>query len=130
MAAPPLPGRPGAGAPRRRRSRFTIGRRIVKLGPKIATTPRVGETRKEHIPMFGFASAIAVTLLGLGDEAGRIEPGHSHNPVYAEVLGEGLKADGTTFKLPEPRLRDGQAAEAQRAALREVAGSDQRLDEL
>jgi hypothetical protein len=80
--------------------------------------------------MFGFASAIAVTLLGLSDEAGRIEPGHSHNPVYAGVLGDGLRADGTTFKLPEPRLRDGQPAEAQRAALREVAGSDQRLDEL
>ena len=33
-------------------------------------------------------------------------------------------------KLPEPRIRDGQAAEAQRAALREVAGSDQRLEEM
>jgi hypothetical protein len=33
-------------------------------------------------------------------------------------------------KLPEPRLRDGQAAEAQRAAMRELAGSDPRLDEL
>ena len=41
-----------------------------------------------------------------------------------------MKADGAAVKLPEPRLRDGQAAEAQRAALREVAGSDQRLEEM
>ena len=34
------------------------------------------------------------------------------------------------MKLPEPRIRDGQSAEEQRAALREVAGSDQRLEEM
>ena len=43
---------------------------------------------------------------------------------------DGLKANGATVKLPEPRLRDGQDAEAQRAALREVAGSDEKLDEM
>ena len=51
-------------------------------------------------------------------------------PVYVGVLDEGLKANGATVKLPEPRLRDGQAADVQRAALREVAGSDQKLEEL
>src|SRR5262249_38096118 len=34
------------------------------------------------------------------------------------------------FRLPEPRVRDDQAGDAQRTALKEVAGSDQRLEEL
>ena len=50
--------------------------------------------------------------------------------MYVGVLEQGLEANGATVKLPEPRLRDGQAADVQRAALREVAGSDQKLDEL
>ena len=60
-----------------------------------------------------------------------IEPGHAgERRVLCEVLENGLKANGATVKLPAPRIRDGQAAEAQRAALREVAGSDQRLEEM
>jgi hypothetical protein len=68
--------------------------------------------------------------MGLSDEVAQIEPGHAQNSVYAGVLGEGLKINGATVKLPGPRLGDGQSAEAQRDALREVAGSDLRLDEL
>jgi hypothetical protein len=80
--------------------------------------------------MYGVVGAIVMAMMGLSDEAAHIEPGHARNSVYIEVLKDGLKADGATVKLPEPRLRDGQAAEAQRAALREVAGTDQKLDEL
>ena len=80
--------------------------------------------------MFAVVGAIVMATTGLGDEAAQVEPGHAQNSVYAGVLGEGLKANGAAVKLPGPRLRDGQSAEAQRTALREVAGSDQRLDEL
>jgi hypothetical protein len=80
--------------------------------------------------MFSVATAIVMAAIGLRDEGPQVEPGHARNSVYLTVLGEGLKAGGASVKLPEPRLRDGQAAEAQRAALREVAGSDQKLEEL
>jgi hypothetical protein len=80
--------------------------------------------------MFGVTGAVMIAMVGLSDEPAHIEPEHAKNPVYVGVLQEGLRANGATVKLPEPRLRDGQTAEAQRAALREVAGSDQRLDEL
>jgi hypothetical protein len=76
------------------------------------------------------AGAIVMAMIGLSDEAARVEPEHARNPVYAAVLKDGLQANGATARLPEPRLRDGQDAEAQRAALREVAGTDQKLDEM
>ncbi len=71
----------------------------------------------------------AVWLATIGEEP-RIEPGHAGNSVYLEVLDRGLKADGQTVKLPDPQLRDGQTADDQRKALRMVAGSDRRLEEL
>ena len=71
----------------------------------------------------------AVWLATVGEEP-RIEPGHAGNSVYLEVLDRGLKADGQTVKLPDPQLRDGQTADDQRKALRMVAGSDRRLEEL
>lgn len=80
--------------------------------------------------MFGVASAAVMAVMGLSDESARLEPQHARNPVHVGVLREGLTADGAAVKLPEPRLRDGMAAAAQRAAMRELAGSDQRLDEL
>jgi hypothetical protein len=80
--------------------------------------------------MLGLAGAIVVSMMSMGDDAARIEPEHAKNPVYVGVLREDLKAIGAAVRLPEPRLRDGQAAEAQRAAIREVAGSDQRLEEM
>ena len=80
--------------------------------------------------MCSVLGAIVVAVMGLGDGSAPAEPEHSRNPVYAGVLAEGFKADGATARLPEPRLRDGQDAEAQRAALRDVAGSEQRLEEM
>ena len=80
--------------------------------------------------MFRVASAMVFVAIGLGDMASRIEPGHAVNSVYVGALEQGLTANGATAKLPEPRLGDGQAADVQRAALREVAGTDQKLDEL
>ncbi len=80
--------------------------------------------------MFGGASAMVMAVIGLSDGAGRLEPQHARNSIYVGVLRDGLSADGATYKPPEPRLRDDMAAEAQRAAMRELAGSDQRLDEL
>ena len=60
----------------------------------------------------------AIWLAAIGAEPPRVEPGHAKNSVYMEVLDRGLKAEGQTVKLPEPRLRDGQTADDQRAALR------------
>jgi hypothetical protein len=71
-----------------------------------------------------------MAMLGLSDESARVEPEHARNPVYLAVLKDGLQANGATARLPEPRLRDGQDAVAQRAALREVAGTDEKLDEM
>lgn len=77
---------------------------------------------------------IVFALLGLGlemaDAAAGAEPEHARNAVYQGVLAEGLSAGGATVKLPAPRVTDGQGADAQRAALREVAGSDGKLDEM
>jgi hypothetical protein len=60
----------------------------------------------------------------------QIEAVHAQNHAYRLVLGEGLKAAGTAVKLAPPRLTDGQDAPQQRAALREVAGSERALDDL
>ena len=60
----------------------------------------------------------------------QIEPAHARNSVYSQVLDTGLETGGQKLALPKPRLVDGQDADAQRAALREVAGSDRALDDL
>jgi hypothetical protein len=109
---------------------FTIGPRCGKLGRKFAATASIGAARRERNLMSGVVSAIVVAVMGLGDEGAPIEPEHARNSVYVGVLGEGLKANDAAVKLPEPRLRDGQPPEAQRAAIREVAGSDQKLEEM
>ncbi len=70
-----------------------------------------------------------ISSLGLGERL-EIEPAHTRNAVYTALLGEGFSADGATVRLPAPTVRDDQDADAQRAALREVAGSDRKLDEL
>ena len=56
----------------------------------------------------------------------QLEPAHAQNSVFKLVLDEGLESGGQKVALPKPRLVDGQDAEAQRAALREAAGSDRR----
>ncbi len=60
----------------------------------------------------------------------RVELEHAKNSVYLEVLSQDFPRGGQGLRFPEPRLRDGQDADAQRTALREVAGSDQALGEL
>jgi hypothetical protein len=60
----------------------------------------------------------------------KIEPPHDQNPVFTKVLNEGLEAGGQTIRLAPPRLVDGQAADVQRAALKELAGSDRALEDL
>ncbi len=60
----------------------------------------------------------------------KIEPPHDQNPVFTKVLNQGLEAGGQTIRLAPPRLVDGQAADVQRAALKELAGSDRALEEL
>lgn len=72
----------------------------------------------------------AILLAACLAEQGKIEPPHDQNTVYKQVLGQGFDAGGQRLQLPEPRLADGQDASAQRAALREVAGSDRALDDL
>jgi hypothetical protein len=58
------------------------------------------------------------------------EPEHAANPLYASVRREGLTVSGVSARLPDPILHDGQSADEQRAALREVAGSEGALDDL
>jgi hypothetical protein len=60
----------------------------------------------------------------------QVEPAHAQNSVFQQVLDSGLESGGQKIVLPKPRLSDGQDAESQRAALREVAGSDGKLDDL
>src|SRR3954468_3342963 len=72
----------------------------------------------------------AIWLATLGADAPQVEPDHTKNSVYVAVLSQGLTSGGQTVRLPEPRLRDGQEPDAQRAALREVAGTDRALEKL
>ncbi len=60
----------------------------------------------------------------------KIEPDHTRNLVFAQVLTKGVEAGGQTVKLPPPRFVDGLTAEEERAALREVAESDRAVDEM
>jgi hypothetical protein len=58
------------------------------------------------------------------------DAGHDGNPVFRDVVARGLTAGGTTVKLPAPTFRDGQSADEQKAALREVAGSTRGAEEM
>jgi hypothetical protein len=60
----------------------------------------------------------------------KIESPHDQNPVYTKVITQGLDAGGQTITLPPPRLVDSLAADVQRSALQELAGSDRALAEL
>ena len=77
--------------------------------------------------MYVVTCAIVLAVLSQGKGSDRFETEHARNAVYSEVIATGLEAGGASVKLPEPKLRDGQSAEEQRTALREVAGSDRRL---
>ena len=69
----------------------------------------------------------AIMLAMFGADPPRVEPEHAKNSVYLDVLSQGLSNGGQAVRLPEPRLRDGQDADTQRAALREVVGSERAL---
>jgi hypothetical protein len=69
---------------------------------------------------------LATCLLGQT----KIEPAHAENPVFTQVLERGLDLGGQSVKLPPPLFFDGQTADAERAALREVAGSDRAVDDM
>lgn len=58
------------------------------------------------------------------------EPSHEANAVYAAAIADGLTVGGRTVRLPAPTFADGQSAEEQRAALRELAGSDRAAEAL
>ena len=58
------------------------------------------------------------------------EPPHEANAVYAAAIADGLTVGGRTVRLPAPTFADGQSAEEQRAALRELAGSDRAAEAL
>jgi hypothetical protein len=71
-----------------------------------------------------------ILLAGLLVSQTQIEPAHAQNSVYRQVLDQGLEIAGQKVELPRPRLVDGQESAAQRASVREVAGSDRALDDL
>jgi hypothetical protein len=65
--------------------------------------------------------------LGAGVE---LEPEHAANSVYKALLADGFHAGATAVPFAPPVFHDGQSAEAQRAALRQVAGSDAKAEDL
>ncbi|AMV38766.1 hypothetical protein [Planctomyces sp. SH-PL62] len=67
-------------------------------------------------------------LAALGQAAPEL-PSHDRNAVLRASIEEGLAVEGRE-RLPEPTFRDGDSAEAQRAALVEVAGSKRGADEM
>jgi hypothetical protein len=74
--------------------------------------------------------ANTILLVGLLASQTPLEPAHAKNSVYSEVTEHGLEAGGQKIALPRPRLVDGQNADTQRAALREVVSSDRALEDL
>jgi hypothetical protein len=60
----------------------------------------------------------------------RIEPIHTQNPVFTQVLTKGVEAGGQTVTLPPPRFVDGLTTLEERAALRDLSESDRAVDEM
>jgi hypothetical protein len=76
-------------------------------------------------------SALSFLLLPcLASLAVEPESGHAKNPVFAAIVQEGVDLGGIKVRLPAPRLKDGQEADVQQAALLEVAGSEEALSDL
>lgn len=71
-----------------------------------------------------------IVALILLSAAAEIEPSHAGNALFPTLLSEGITIAGTTLTFPDPVLHDGQSAGSQRAALKAVAGSEGRLDDL
>jgi hypothetical protein len=76
--------------------------------------------------MTAIATAIVVlTALGRG-----IEPEHAANPIYRDLRIQGITLDGIEVTFPAPLFVAGQDAAAERKALRGVAGSASKANEL
>jgi hypothetical protein len=74
---------------------------------------------------------LGATLLGLAPApATQSEAPHAANDVYQALLRDGLTLSGAHITFPAPLLSDGDTPEAERAALRKLAGSDSAVEEL
>jgi hypothetical protein len=58
------------------------------------------------------------------------EPVHARNPVFADAILTGFKAEGSAFTFPGPLLRDGIDAGQQHVVLVELTGSERALADL
>jgi hypothetical protein len=63
-------------------------------------------------------------------QAPDLEPEHRANLVFASLVSEGFEIDGKSRRWSAPLLKDGQTAEAQRAAMRTLVANDREVDEL
>ncbi|MBX6316026.1 MAG: hypothetical protein IRY99_24400, partial [Isosphaeraceae bacterium] len=77
--------------------------------------------------MIALCAGLLASALGAAPD---LEPEHTGNPIYKALVTEGLELAGATVPFPPPLLRDGQAPEAQYAALRSVAKSKGKADEM
>lgn len=73
---------------------------------------------------------LPLSILFLLGQTPAPEPAHAGNPTFADLIGRGVELGPTTVRFDPPALRDDQDADAQRAALRAVAGSDANAAEL
>jgi hypothetical protein len=73
---------------------------------------------------------VALTPLGLtAASAAGLEPAHAANGVYAALQRDGLTVAGSHVAFPPPLLPDGAGPDAERAALRTLAGSETAVQE-
>lgn len=70
-----------------------------------------------------FCAAIATSMAPL-------EPSHQPNAIYRQLVGEGWDLGGRKLVLPLPLATDDQTADAERARLVELAGSERGAQEL
>ena len=117
------PHRPGASAIRTRRnpSDISVGPRSrQELGSEIVLRSTRPEPNSSYIgvrlrTMRASPVQSAMAVMGLVDEPGSDRAGARQERRSIPTVAQGrLDGEGVTVRLPEPRLRDGQDAEAQR----------------
>ena len=64
------------------------------------------------------ADTYAILMAACFASQAKIEPAHAQNAVFSHVLGKAWRPGVSEFACPQPRLVDGQDADAQRNALR------------